>query len=288
MRVFHPAQGIWAFYDGRVEGLRFSDEANWVDPWALSLGICAYAMVDGADALVYDTHVSVGHAAEMRQALEAAGVRNFTVVLSHWHPDHVAGAAAFADCEVIASERTVEHLDRHRAAIEAGTLAGPPVIDPLVVPTRVFADDVLALRVGDRAVELRRANIHTDDASLLWLPDARVLLAADTMEDTCTFVDEPASIEVHLEELARVAALGAEAILPSHGDPAVIERGGYGPGLIAATEQYLGVLREYRDDPSLPRAGLREAIAPALAAGWVSYFPPYEAVHEENLAGLLA
>ena len=40
------------------------------------------------------------------QALAAEGVERFTVVLSHWHLDHIAGTEAFADCEVIANERT--------------------------------------------------------------------------------------------------------------------------------------------------------------------------------------
>ena len=106
LRVLRPAPGVLAFYDGRVPGYRWAEDENWVDEGALELGIASFAIVDGAEALVYDTHVSVPHARAIREALAAEGVERFTVVLSHWHLDHIAGTEAFADCEVIANERT--------------------------------------------------------------------------------------------------------------------------------------------------------------------------------------
>ena len=124
MRVLRPSPKVLAFYDGRVAGYRFSPSPNWVDQGALELGIASYAIVDGADALVYDTHVSVGHAQRIRRELEAEGAERFVVVLSHWHLDHIAGTAAFSDSEVVAGERTAELMERHRAAIEAGDPRG--------------------------------------------------------------------------------------------------------------------------------------------------------------------
>ena len=135
LRVLHPTDGIRAFYDGRIDGYRFADGANWVDDGALSLGIASYAIVDGSQALIYDTHVSAEHARFIRASLEAEGVRRFVVLLSHCHLDHIAGTAAFADCEVIATTRTAQRLRANRRAIEAGALEGPPGIDPLVLPT---------------------------------------------------------------------------------------------------------------------------------------------------------
>ena len=139
LRVLHLSRNLIGFYDGRIPGLRFAPEPNWVDDGALSLGICSYALVDGVDAIVYDTHISVEHAVAIRHELEKLGVRHFVVVLSHCHLDHVAGTEAFADCEIIASRRTCDLLTSRRAAIEAGTSsAGPPAVSPLVLPTTVF------------------------------------------------------------------------------------------------------------------------------------------------------
>lgn len=99
MRVLQPAEGVYAFYDGRIDGYRFAEGLNWVDDGALSLGIASYAVVHDREAIVYDTHVSIVHASYIREFLESQGVRSFTIVLSHWHLDHVAGTAVFADCE---------------------------------------------------------------------------------------------------------------------------------------------------------------------------------------------
>ena len=111
MRVLRPAEGIFAFYDGRVDGYRFAEGSNWVDDGALSLGIASYAVVADGEALVYDTHVSVEHARYVREALEEQGVRKFTVVLSHWHLDHVAGTAAFRTARSSPSARTGRTAD---------------------------------------------------------------------------------------------------------------------------------------------------------------------------------
>ena len=287
MRVLRPAAGIFAFYDGRVDGYRFAQGSNWVDDGALSLGIASYAVVADGEALVYDTHVSVEHARYVRDVLEEEGVSKFTVVLSHWHLDHVAGTAAFHDCEVIASERTNELLTRFKPAIEAGEQEGPPGIDPLVLPSRVFRDR-LQLTVGRTRVELIHTDIHSDDAAVAWLPEQRLLLCGDTMEDTITYIDEPESLEVHLENLDGLRQLGPDRILPNHGDPSVIARGGYSQDLIAATEHYIRALRRCQRDPDQRNIGLRDLIAESLEAGSIHYFAPYEAVHRENLATVIA
>jgi cyclase len=285
MRVLHPSDGIVAFYDGRVEGYRFAEELNWVDDGALGLGIASYAIVDGDEALVYDTHVSVEHARFVRETLEARGVTRFVVVLSHKHLDHIAGTEVFADCEVVATRLTAEALAAAKDAIEAGTQAGPPGIDPLVLPTRTF-EGRTTVDVGRRRIELIHVDIHSDDAAVLWLADERVLLAGDTLEDTVTYVSEPGGLDRHLAGLDELAALGPARILPNHGDPDVIAAGGYPKGLIDATRDYLHVLLRCAAEPELRATPLPELIADAVAAGWLTYYAPYEEVHRENLAAV--
>ncbi|HEY6638811.1 MAG TPA: MBL fold metallo-hydrolase [Solirubrobacterales bacterium] len=286
-RVLRPAEGVYAFYDGRIAGYRFTEGTNWVDEGALGVGIASYAVVSGDRALVYDTHTSTEHARFVRAALEAEGVETFTVVLSHWHLDHVAGTEVFRDCEVISSERTAELLERNAPAIERGELEGPPPIDPLITPTRTYSDR-LELEVGELLVELIHVNIHSDDATVLWLRDPGILLCGDTMEDTVTYVDEPKAFGAHLRGLAELRRLDPAQILPNHGDPEVIAGGGYSAGLITATEQYIGLLRRLPEEPSLGEVSLREVVAEPLQEGWINYFEPYEEVHRENVATVLA
>lgn len=287
LRVLEPAAGVIAFYDGRVPGYRFEAGPNWVDEGAISLGIASYAVVDGEEALVYDTHVSVAHGRFVRAALEAAGVRRITVLLSHWHLDHIAGSEAFADCELLAGVRTGELLFENREEIESGALEGPPAIAPLLLPTRTIAA-ASEFTVGTRRLQLIPVNIHSDDAVVVWDPEARLLLAGDTVEDTVTFVDEPWGLEAHLKDLDRLLALAPKHVLPNHGDPDVIAVGGYRPGLISATQDYIRFLRRCEAEPELREVPLPEVIAAAIEAGDLVYFEPYENVHRENVATVLA
>ena len=221
MRVLEPAPGVLGFYDGRIPGLRvYSDEPNWLDDGAYELGICTYAIVDGTEALVYDTHISVDHARLIRQRLEEAGVRHIRVVLSHWHDDHVAGNAVFADCEIIANRLTAELLETNRETIER---ADPP-IRPLVMPNRLF-EGSLTLRIGVTQVELRQMDIHSQDGTVMLLPDCGLLFAGDTLEDPITYVAEPERLAAHVRDLERLAALPFAHILPDHGDPEIIATG---------------------------------------------------------------
>jgi len=275
LRVLRPAAAVYAFYDGRIDGYRFDEEPNWVDDGALSLGIASYAIVSGEAALVYDTHVSVEHARRIRATLEDEGIRELTVVLSHWHLDHIAGTEAFSDCEVIACERTAEVLNEHRAAIESASLEGPPAIDPLVLPTSTFGGRQ-ALAVGDIRLELLHTEIHSDDAVVVWWPDERLLLCGDTLEDTVTYVDEPARLPAHRQNLEQLRELAPAQILPNHGDPGVIVAGGYSDGLIGATQRYIDLLLD------APPLSLRDVVD-MLGSEDVHYYQPYERVHRHNV-----
>ena len=75
-------------------------------------------------------------------------------------------------------------------------------------------------------------------------------------------------------------------ILPNHGDPDIIARGGYTPDLIAATSAYVRRLLACRDDPDLAAQDLRSFVAAELAGGALCYHPAYEAVHRRNVAAV--
>lgn len=282
LRVLEPAPGVLAFYDGRVPGVRLHGlHENWLDDGAFALGIASYAVIDGDDALVYDTHITLAHAHIVRRTLEERGARRIRVVLSHWHDDHVAGNAAFADCEIIANRETDTLLRENRARLEA---ADPP-INPLILPNRLF-EARLSLTVGTIAVELVHVDIHSRDGTVALLPGG-ILLAGDTLEAPITYVDEPDRLAAHLEGLKRLAALGARRILPCHGDPDVIASGGYGPALIDATRLYVEKLTRLKAEPALAGLDLRAFAAEAFATGAISYFEPYEAEHRRNVEAVL-
>lgn len=282
LRVLEPAPHVLAFYDGRIPGVRLhGPQENWLDDGAYALGIASYAVIDGEDALVYDTHVSLAHARFIRRTLEDRGARRIRVVLSHWHDDHVAGNAVFADCEILANYETDALLRANRERLETDD----PPIRPLVLPNVLFERHV-SLRVGDLRVDLHHMDIHSRDGTVALLPGG-LLLAGDTLEDPITYVDEPDRLGVHLAGLEHLAALGATRILPNHGAAEVIAAGGYGPELIDATRLYVEALLRLKDEPELATLDLRTFARAAFTTGAVTYFAPYEAVHQRNVAAVL-
>lgn len=286
LRTLHLTDHLVGFYDGRVPGHRFLEAENWVDDGALELGVCSYAVIDAGEALVYDTHISVPHAAAIRRELEALGAKRITVLLSHSHLDHIAGTEAFADCEILANELTAARLGDRRAAIEAGTASGPPAIDPLVMPTATF-DTATHLEVGLLGVDLVQFDIHSRDGTVLRMASEGILLAGDTLEDTVTYVSEPEGLATHLTELERLRAFACGCrIYPNHGSVESIAGGGYADTFITATEEYVTGLLRHAHDPHPGDDDLRAFLAGPLAAGWVTYFAPYERVHASNLAAV--
>ncbi|WP_429810818.1 MBL fold metallo-hydrolase [Ensifer sp. B1-9] len=283
LTILEPYPGLYAYYDGRNAGVRLHAEApNWLDDGAYELGIASYAIVDGREALVYDTHISLAHAQAIRDHLESLGVTSIRVVLSHWHKDHVAGNAVFADCEIIALRLTAEKLEENRERIETAT----PPIRPLVMPNRLFTE-TLTLTVGERPVELHHFAIHSADGNVIWLPEEKLLLAGDTLEDTTTYISEADQTATHVAELVRLRQWPIERILPAHGDRERIAAGGYGPELIDANRRYIERLTHAIETGA--RIGtLAEFAAEEIGSGALVYFAPYETVHRSNVERMRA
>ncbi len=284
MQVLKPYPNLYAFYDGRIPGVRaHSPGPNWLDDGAFTLGTASFAIVEGREALVYDAHMSLIHARKIRDFLEEQDVRDMKLVVSHWHTDHVAGNEVFSDCEIIANRFTQEALIANKDDLENND----PPIKPLIMPNSIFESE-RELRVGDTVVELRHLDIHSYDETVALLPQSGVLLAGDTLEDTVTYVSEPDRLEQHLVDLARMESWDFERILPNHGTVEKIAAGGYGREFITATRLYIEKLLRLADEPELASLDMCTFAAEALATGGVEYFEAYEPVHANNVRDVLA
>src|ERR1043165_8989497 len=120
LQIQHQNDHLISFYGGRQPYRRASEEKNWFDDSAMELGTAMYAIHSGEEAVLYDSCACVAHAEFVRDYLAQLGVRKFTVVLSHWHLDHIAGNIVFDDCDIIATMRTREALETRKIDIEAG------------------------------------------------------------------------------------------------------------------------------------------------------------------------
>ena len=291
MRVLRPADGIVAFYDGRVEGYRFAEEPNWVDDGALSLGhrqLRDRRRRRGAGL----RHARLGRA----RALRARGARGRG--RARGSPSCSATGTSTTSPAPRPSPtarssprpRTAELLAADRDAIEAGThrAARPRSTRSSCPPAR--STDRMTLDVGRlapradprRHPQRRRRRALAPRASACCSPATRWRTPSPTSPS-------PSGLDRHLAELERLADLGPERILPNHGDPDVIAGGGYPQG---PDPRDAGV---HPRPAALPRrAGAarrprwRELVADSVDAGWITYFAPYEAVHRENVAAVTA
>jgi hypothetical protein len=172
LRVLEPAEGVLAFYEGR-DGHRFAEGSNWVDDGALLLGVASYAVFSGADAVVYDTHVSVERGRYIRSVLEAKGVQRLTegVVRSAGRvPSTPEGIKAFAE-SLLRSDRVA--LEVTGSAWELARILEPHV-DRVVVVSPDDTGIVQARAKTDRLDARTLARLlWTGELESVWVPDER-------------------------------------------------------------------------------------------------------------------
>jgi cyclase len=205
----------------------------------------------GGETLVFDTHVSLTAARALRKAAEEQAPAR-TVVLSHWHGDHVYGAAAF-DATVVATTRTAE-LMRERTAPRLAEVKAAPPEDLDDTPFAELARTelpTLEVRYPDETFESERrftgqtrsaramtyGGGHTLSDAFLWLADERVVFAADLVVANGQPWAGDGDVGGWLAILERIAELEPLTIVPGHGQVS-------GPEVIEVMLRYLDALKQ--------------------------------------------
>jgi cyclase len=191
----------------------------------------------GGETLVFDTHVSLTAGRALREAAEEHAPAR-TVLLSHWHGDHVYGAGAF-DAHVVATRKTSE-LMRERTETRLAEMKATPLEEfentpfaeiartelpglQLNHPVEKFDHDRDFSGATRRVQALTFGGGHTLSDAVLWLPRERILFTADlVVVDGHPWIGDgdPAAWPGILE---RMSALGPETVVPGHGPVAGAE-----------------------------------------------------------------
>ncbi|KAI3530196.1 beta-lactamase [Colletotrichum filicis] len=247
LRILNPYPGIFAYYDGRT-GERFaSDQPNWLDDGAFTLGVSTYSIIDGNEAIIYDSHITPDHAGAVMRHVQSQGVTKISVVISHFHND-------------LASD-------------------SPAIV--AVPPTELYTGKK-EMKVGNLSVELHNFQIHTPDGTILYIPSKQLIFAGDTVEDTATFIADAKSLPMHQMELQRMATFPISKILPAHGEPNRIAIGGYNSTFINATLRYIAAMTEDVPEPAAWNQPLSQVVDADVKGGDLIYFAQYEEVHQSN------
>ncbi|MFO0681772.1 MAG: MBL fold metallo-hydrolase [Sandaracinus sp.] len=150
---------------------------------------------------------------EALRALEAQGTRVVAIALTHHHPDHVGGARWLReqlDVPLLAHAATRERLE------------GSVAIDRVI-------DDGEVLRVGALAIDVVHTPGHAPGHACFFERESKTLVAGDMVAGVGTILVEKhdGDMGLYLASLERMQTLGAERLIPAHGDtlgPEVLPR----------------------------------------------------------------
>lgn len=157
-----------------------------------------------------------------------------TLILTHMHPDHVLGAAAFAD----AGATLVGHAHLPRALADradtymtafSGRIGNPAFIGTRILPPDVTVEDRTSIDLGGRVLELQRwPTGHSESDLTVFDPATATLYTGDLVFDRYT-PSLDGSLRGWQQTLAAIMQIPAARAVPGHGGPVLDWPGGAAP-----------------------------------------------------------
>lgn len=206
-----------------------------------------------------------------------------TVILSHYHADHVYGLQVFKDlgATIIGPQAAFdyigsEHAERRLAERRDSLSPWVSECTRLVPPDRVVRDE-MALTMGE--VELQATFLgaaHSDGDIAVYVRPDRVLLSGDIIfEGRIPWVGD-ANTSHWLDVLKDLEQTGVEALVPGHG-PAAEEP----TRAVATTRRYLEYLRRTMGDAVEGFVPFSQAYAETDWSEWRD-MPAFDAANRRN------
>ena len=181
-------------------------------------------------SLAVDAGHSADHTRAFYKALQDAGLPlPELTVITHWHWDHTLGMHAVHGL-TLANEKTNQYLADFKTRIEKEGTAfflamhqsirneygdGKPVI---VKPADLVFRGEMTLDAGNCPIRIFQAEApHTDDSTLIWLPNEQFLIMGDCTGGTFPDWEMDQALADKLAETIR--KLNPETCLPGHWTP---------------------------------------------------------------------
>ncbi|WP_344494270.1 MBL fold metallo-hydrolase [Nonomuraea monospora] len=236
----------------------------------VSDGVYAYVQPDGSwwinntgflagrrGVIVIDACSTERRTRAFRQAIGKVTDRPITTLLNtHHHGDHTFGNWLFPEATIVGHEGVREQIiadgvPAYRAAWSAEVEWGKMEPTP---PFLTFTDRV-TLHSDELRCEVRHVGhaAHTTNDSYVWIPERRVLFAGDLIFNGGTPFVLMGSVAGALRAIEQLRGLGAETVVPGHGEVC-------GPEAYEPVEGYLRFVQD------VARRGKEAGLTPLEAA----------------------
>jgi len=238
---------------------------------AIGYGLANSILLEGQDGVVIvDVMESVEAAIPVKNAFENITTKPIkAIIYTHYHADHVFGAGVFTgnkNIDVYSHKKTLDELDRvttvtqeityKRAMRMFGTFLkngelencgiGPFLMFndittiSYIRPNKTFSDETLKVNIAGINLELIHAPGETDDQIVIWMPDKKVLIAADNYYKSFPNLytirgTSYRDVLAWVRSLDKMRLLKADYLIPCHSRPIT------GSGYID------NILTDYRD-----------------------------------------
>lgn len=201
--------------------------------WFIRMPIVNCTLIETDDGLVLiDTGMKPAGPALLKAIRGFSNKPLHTIIYTHGHVDHSYGTWALIEAgenpEIIAHENIKSRFERYIKL--RGSIAKymsqpvhqlPKDSSDFVWPTRYFKDE-LSLEIGGTKLELKHFKGETDDQLFVWLPDQRIILAADYYQGFLPNAGNGKRVQRDVEEwieaLTAMAELKPGMLIPSHGE----------------------------------------------------------------------
>ena len=188
------------------------------------------------ELIVIDAQYTLSFADEVVSYASTLGKPISRLYLTHYHPDHILGAATFhAPIYALADvARKIEGVG-DRVAREEHEKLGDIIPTKAERPEQIVSPgDEIIDGVRFQFLELRHA--ETEHALMIGLPDEKILITQDLLYDRVhVFIGEKA-FDSWNQALDRTVVLPFDHYLPGHGDPG-------GKELFASMKSYLATAK---------------------------------------------
>lgn len=187
--------------------------------------------------LIVDAQYMLPHAREVAAYAAQLAKPITRLYLSHYHPDHILGAAAFS-APIYALDEVKAKIEAagDRIAAEEQAKHGDAIPDRAERPDHIVEPGIETID-GVPIDFIRLTSAETEDALMIGLPNHSILITQDLIYNRVhVFVGERAFANWH-EALNTTQRLHYQKLLPGHGDPG-------GHDLFDAMRDYLAVARE--------------------------------------------